>query len=72
MFAQIAYYQILGLSFNLWLGIISLLAFLITGLVPFLNKKGIKTIPFPWHSKMAKIAIVVGLIHGFLGLINYL
>ncbi|MFA5415636.1 MAG: hypothetical protein WC295_09085 [Methanoregula sp.] len=41
----------------MYLGILTLCAFLFTASIAVLNRKGIRTIPFQWHPRMAMIAI---------------
>lgn len=55
----------------MYLGIITLLSFLITASVGVLIIKGIGKIPFKWHLRMVKISITLALIHGLLGILLY-
>jgi predicted ferric reductase len=55
----------------MYLGILTLLAFLFTALIAVMNMKGIQTIPFRWHPRFAAVAIVLALIHGTLGILAY-
>ncbi|HII72619.1 TPA: hypothetical protein HA265_07720 [Candidatus Woesearchaeota archaeon] len=56
----------------LWLGVLTLLSLLFTASISVMNKKGIKKIPFEWHSRMAIVTIVLGLIHAALAFLAYL
>lgn len=71
MLSTIAYYQILGLPIVLYLGILTLLSFILTATIGHMNKKGINKIPFKWHSRMAKTSIGLALIHAILALSAY-
>jgi len=72
MISQLAYYSILGKPLILYFGILTLLSFLFTALIGFINYKGYKTIPFKWHPIMAGISITLAIIHAILGLASYL
>jgi hypothetical protein len=71
MFTDITYFPIFGKPLIMYLGIVTLLAFLFTALIAVLNKKGIRTIPFRWHPVFAGAAIVLALFHGSLGVLAY-
>ncbi len=68
---QITYFQILGKPLIMYAGIIVLLSFLFTASIAITNKKGINKIPFKWHPIMARISIVLAIIHGALGVLAY-
>ena len=72
MIAQIAYYMILGKPLILYMGIVTYSLFLFTALIPILNNKKVWDIPFIWHIRVAKIAILFATVHGILGLSIYL
>ena len=72
MLEDIAYYLILGKPIIFYLGIITFLSFLSTAIIGLLNFKGIKTIPFKWHPRMAVLSICLAIIHASLGIIAYL
>lgn len=71
MLTQITYFQILGKPLIMWLGVITLLSFLFAALIAFLDKKGINKIPFKWHSIMAKVSLLLAIIHAILGIAIY-
>jgi len=71
MIAQIAYYQILGKPLILYAGIVTYLFFVFAALIPILNQKAVWNIPFVWHIRIAKIAILLGTLHGLLGILSY-
>ncbi|GAB6286472.1 MAG: hypothetical protein STSR0009_26730 [Methanoregula sp.] len=55
----------------MYLGILTLCAFLFTASIAVLNRKGIRTIPFQWHPRMAMIAIGCAIVHGGLGVLAF-
>jgi hypothetical protein len=71
MFVEITYFPIFGKPFIMYLGILTLLAILITASVAVMNKKGIRIIPFRWHPVCAGCAILLALVHGLLGMLAY-
>jgi len=71
MIAQIAYYPILGRPLILYLGIITYSFFTFAALIPILNQKKFWSIPFVWHIRIAKIAILLATIHGLMGILSY-
>lgn len=72
MIAQLAYYSIFGKPIIIYLGVLTLLSFLITAFIGFMNYKGYKKIPFKWHPIMAGVSITLAIIHAILGLGSYL
>ena len=68
---KISYLPIFGKPLIMYAGIIVLLSFLFTALIAIMNKKGNGKIPFKWHPIMAKISIVLAIIHGALGVLSY-
>lgn len=71
MFKYIAYYLIFGKPLIMYTGILTLLSFLFTALIGFLNFKGDRRIAFKWHPRMAVTSITLALIHGLMGLLAY-
>ena len=71
MFNDITYYLIFGLPFIVYLGIITILVFLITALIALLKRKGKIKISINWHYRLAYISIVLGITHGILGILAY-
>ena len=71
MFQDISYALFFGKPLILYLGILTLLSFVLTALIAVLNFKGITTIPFKWHSRCAMIALCLALVHGALGILAY-
>jgi hypothetical protein len=50
---------------------ITLLSFLFTASIAFLNHKGNHKIPFAWHPKMAGVSIALAIIHSVLVMLHY-
>ncbi len=71
MFNDISYYPIFGKPLIMYLGIITLVCFLITATIGFVIHKGIRNLPFSWHINMARISIGMALLHGTLGVLAY-
>lgn len=71
MFQDISYALIFGKPLILYLGVLTLLAFLFTAAIAVLNSKGVRTIPFEWHFRCAVFAICLALFHGVLGILAY-
>jgi hypothetical protein len=68
---EITYYLIFGIPFIVYLGIITIIMFVITALFALLKRKGKIKISIKWHYRLAFISIFLGIIHGFLGIIAY-
>ncbi|NMC35975.1 hypothetical protein GYA49_02920 [Candidatus Beckwithbacteria bacterium] len=68
MLTQITFFLILGKPLIMYLGIITLLLLILTASIPTLQKKGIKFLPFKYHSTLARITIGLAIVHGVLGL----
>jgi len=71
MLQNITYFMIFGKPLIMYVGILTLLCFLLTASIAALNKKGIHRIPFAWHPRMAMASIALALIHGILGTLVY-
>lgn len=71
MLRDVSYYLIFGKPLIMYVGILTLLSFLFTALIGFLNFRGNHKIPFRWHPKMAVLSITLALIHGVLGILLY-
>ena len=71
MFQEISYFLIFGKPLIMYLGILTLCLFLFVAAIAVMNKKGIRTIPFKWHPRMAAIAICCAVIHGVLGVLAF-
>ena len=71
MFQDITYFLIFGKPLIMYLGILTLLAFLFTASIAVMNLKGIRTIPFKWHPRCAVFSISLALVHGLLGILAF-
>ena len=71
MFQDISYALIFGKPLILYLGVLTLSAFIITAAIAVMNFKGIRTISFEWHSRCAAVALFLALVHGALGILAY-
>lgn len=71
MLQNITYFLIFGKPLIMYLGIITLLSFLITATIGVMIIKGIGKIPFKYHKIMAAISIALAIIHGILGILLY-
>jgi hypothetical protein len=71
MLQEFSYYLIFGRPLIMYLGIITIVSFLITASIPLLHRRGVVKIPLVWHMRVAGIAIALGLIHGTLGVAVY-
>jgi hypothetical protein len=71
MISKIAYTLLFGKPLIMYGGIVTFLLLLFTATVGILNFKGIKTIPFKWHPKLAILTIIFALTHAILGLSIY-
>ena len=67
-----ALYLIFGKPLFAYFGLLTLVSLLFTAAISTLNKKGIRVIPFKWHAVMARVTIVLALIHTFLALSLFL
>lgn len=72
MLQDISYYLIFGLPFILYLGVVVIILLFFTSLIAFLRRKSKSKISVKWHYRLAYITIVLGSIHGLLGLLAYL
>jgi len=71
MINQIAYTMLFGKPLILWGGLVTLICLLFTALISVLNNRGNHKIPFKWHPIMARVTIVLGIIHGVMGILAY-
>lgn len=71
MLNYITYYPIFGKPLILYLGIVTLTAFIITALIGISIHEGLRNIKFKWHPTMAGISISLAVIHGALGILAY-
>ena len=66
MLENLTYYNILGLPLIFYLGIISLILFIVAAYTGYKNK------PVKIHKSLAVSAVIVGIIHFFLALLIYI
>lgn len=71
MFTQISYQLIFGKPLIMYMGIATIISLLVTASIGYMNYKGHTFIPLKWHFFMAKITLVLALIHGFFGIAAY-
>jgi len=71
MLQEITYYLIFGIPFIVYLGIITILMFMLTALLAVLKRKGKMKFSIQWHYRLAYISIILGIIHGVLTVITY-
>jgi cytochrome b561 len=65
---ELAYQELFGLPLVGYLGIFTFLSFLLTFLVGFLNRRGIRLIPFRLHPRLAWLSITLAFVHGLFAL----
>ena len=68
MIHTIALTMFLGQPLILYGGIFTFFCIITTATFGLLHFKGIITIPFKWHPRLALLTITVAVIHAFLGL----
>jgi hypothetical protein len=69
---KIAFLHFAGLPLVAWMGIITLTFFLITAIWGWLALKNPQKFPFKVHPILAKISIILALLHGLLALSIFL
>jgi hypothetical protein len=68
MISKIASMIFLGKPLLIDSGILALILFMATAAIGALNHRGNFTVPFKWHPRLARIALVVGIIHALFAL----
>jgi hypothetical protein len=71
MIASLGYTLIFGKPLIMYLGILTYLCLISTAIIGYLSFKGITTIPFRWHPRLALAAIILATIHALFGLSIY-
>jgi hypothetical protein len=71
MIQNIAFTLFLGKPLIMYGGIFTFILMMTTAIVGFLNFKGIHTIPFKWHPRLALTTIIIATIHAIFGLSIY-
>lgn len=72
MFNDIIFYEIAGKPAIMYGGILTLLCFFATAAIGFMTIKGIRRFPFSWHINLAYMSLLMGFIHGLLGVLAFL
>lgn len=72
MFEGITYYLICNIPFIVYLGIVTFILFLMTGLIAYLRRKGKTKVPVQWHFRLAYLSFALGSIHLILGVFAYI
>lgn len=71
MLQEISYFLIFGKPLIMYFGVITLCSFLATAAIPLLRQSRIIHLSFVWHPRLAGFALVLGLVHGTLGVLAY-
>ena len=69
---KFAYLIILGKPLIFYTGILTFIFLLLTASVSVLARYKIRCLPFKWHKHLATTTMILALIHGLMGLSNYL
>ncbi|MFA7654221.1 MAG: hypothetical protein WCX97_04235 [Candidatus Magasanikbacteria bacterium] len=68
MLKEIALLSLFGQPVIMYGGIFTLLLFLIVGIIGLVIHSGKSRISMSWHINLARLALVIGLIHAILGI----
>lgn len=68
---NIAYYQILDRPVIAHLGLLTLIGFIATAIIGYLNYHGNAIIPFKWHKRLAFTSVFLAIVHGLMGILIY-
>jgi dolichyl-phosphate-mannose--protein O-mannosyl transferase len=71
MFQQYTYYLIFGIPFIVYLGILVLVLFVVTAVLALLKRKGMIKMNVRWHFRLAYLSLILGFLHGVLGVLAY-
>jgi dolichyl-phosphate-mannose--protein O-mannosyl transferase len=72
MLQELSYYLIFGIPFIVYLGIVTIVFFVVTALIASLKRRKKIKIDIKWHFRLAYISIILAFIHGILGFLAYL
>jgi len=72
MLQELTYYLIFGIPFIVYLGIITLIFFVVTASIASLKRRKKIKIDIKWHFRLAYVSIILAFIHGILGILAYL
>jgi hypothetical protein len=64
--------MVFGLPLVGWGGVLTLTLLVVAFSVGFLNKRGIRIIPFRYHAPLAYAAMAAAVIHGTVGILSNL
>ncbi len=71
MINNIAYYLIFGKPLIMYMGILTLLTFLLVAYIGHSILTGKSKFPLKWHLWIAGLAIFIALLHGTFGILSY-
>lgn len=71
MISNIALTLLFGKPLIMYGGILTFLLMMSTVTVGILNSKGNFTIPFKWHPRLARVTVIIGILHAIFGLSIY-
>ncbi|MDD1663102.1 MAG: hypothetical protein LUQ60_05070 [Methanomicrobiales archaeon] len=63
-FLPVAQIVILGIPLAFYLGVVTIIALLATATLGMLVLREGSSVPFPWHVNMARLTVVIAIIHG--------
>lgn len=63
-FLPVAQIVILGIPLAFYLGAVTIIALLATATLGMLVLREGSSVPFPWHVNMARLTVVIAIIHG--------
>lgn len=66
---SIAYQEVFSLPLIVYGGIFTLLCFTATAAIGFLTIKKIRRFPLSWHTNLAYLSIILGILHGIIGIL---
>ncbi|HOX60706.1 MAG TPA: hypothetical protein PLV72_01715 [Candidatus Magasanikbacteria bacterium] len=72
MLAQFAFYKILGLPVIVYGGAFTLILLLVVGFLGTMIMKGKIHVSVAWHVNLARLALVLGIIHGVIGILLFI
>ena len=72
MFREFTLHPILGIPAIAWGGLFTLILLIITASIAVMNMKGNTAIPVKWHFILARITIILAIIHGVLAFLAFM
>ncbi|MFA6321991.1 MAG: hypothetical protein WCX71_00755 [Candidatus Buchananbacteria bacterium] len=67
MISTLAFTKILGLPLIAWGGMLGLIMMIFVAVIGALNLRGIRLLNLKWHRGLALLAIIIAILHGFIG-----